>query len=204
MHRDGDAEVDDARTRWDARWAERAGSHRAPAAFLTDRAALLPPRGRALDVAGGAGRNAVWLATRGFTVTLVDVSPVALQQAQHAAATAGQHLEVVQADLATEPLPEGPFDVVLVHHFLDPAVWRALPGHLAPGGVLLVCQPTVRNLERHPRPSRRFLVSEHAVTQLAAELTAGDAGLELVEATEGWTADGRHEAHLVVRRREAR
>src|SRR5213075_3071128 len=65
------------RERWNARWREQAGELAPPAAFVVEHTALLPASGRALDVAGGAGRHAVWLARAGLDVTMIDVSDVA-------------------------------------------------------------------------------------------------------------------------------
>ncbi|MFA9428849.1 class I SAM-dependent methyltransferase [Egicoccus sp. AB-alg2] len=185
----------EARTRWNTRHAARA-RHPDAARFLTAREDLLPRSGRALDVAGGTGRNAVRLARRGLRTTLVDVSDEACRQAREAAAAVGVALEVVRADVTTDGLPAGPWDVVLCHHFLDLAVWRSGAQALSPGGLLLACQPTVRNLERHERPARRWLLDEG---QLAAEV-AGWCDVEVIELDEGWTDEGRHEARLVVRR----
>ena len=186
-----------ARERWNARYRGGAGPD-APAAFLTDRADLLPASGRALDLAGGTGRHAVWLAARGLEVTLVDVADGACASARERAAQAGVRLTAVRAELGVDPLPAGPFAVVLAHHYLDRAVWRQAATQLAPAGVLLACQPTVTNLERHDRPSRRWLLDDGEVHTLAATLRAD--GLEVLEAAEGWTPQGRHEARLVVRR----
>lgn len=189
----------DARQAWNARHSGRRGVTE-PARFLTDRAHLLPAGGRALDVAGGRGRNAVWLAARGFEVVLVDVSDVAVDDAAAAAAAGGVTIVAVRTEVTPASLPDGPFDVVVVHHFLDRDVWSALPAMLTPGGVLLVCQPTVHNLERHPRPSRRWLLDEGEIERVAAAATSADPDLEVVEVSEGWTDEGRHEARLVVRR----
>jgi tellurite methyltransferase len=200
----GDEATVSARARWNARHAERLTDPAAPTgpgAFLTERAGLLPTTGTALDVAGGTGRNALWLAARGLDVTLVDVSDTACAEATARAVAAGVPLDVVRADLTEEPPPAGPWDVVLVHHWLDRSVWRHLADLLAPGGVLLVCQATVTNLERHGRPSRRFLLDDGEVAALADRWTAGRDDLEVVEATEGWGSEGRHEARLVLRRR---
>jgi tellurite methyltransferase len=184
----------DARRRWNERHAARPGPT-TPARFLTERAALLPSVGRALDVGGGGGRNAVWLAERGLEVTLVDVSDEACRRAGDRAADAGVPLAVQRLDLDTDPPPAGPWDLVLCHHFLDRRLVRALWAALRPGGLLLVCQPTLRNLERHPRPSRRWLLEEGELGQLAATLP----GAQVLEMAEGWSDEGRHEARLVAR-----
>ncbi len=74
---------DDARARWNRRWAERGAdsSASAPAEWLVENSSLL--RGgdgrRALDVACGAGRNALYHASLGFEVHAVDVSDVAIK-----------------------------------------------------------------------------------------------------------------------------
>lgn len=180
---------DDDRARWDRVWAER-GAIGAPAAFLVEHEALLPRAGRALDVAGGNGRHAVWLARRGLDVTIVDVSEIGLAQAVAAA----PRLRALRLDLEREPLPTGPFEIVLCVHYLDRANRDSYVTRLAPGGLLIMAQPTIRNRERHERPSERFLVAEG---ELAA--WARGHGLELLVAREGWTAEGRHEAALIAR-----
>jgi tellurite methyltransferase len=198
-----------ARARWNARYAARAAAARTaatadragPAAFLTERAELLPRRGRAMDVAGGTGRNALWLAERGLEVTLVDVSDTACAEATARAVAIGRSLDIVRADLTEDPLPVGPWDLILVHHWLDRPTWRRLPAELAPGGVLLLCQPTRTNLERHERPGSRWLLEDGEGRRLADEMVAADDALELVDASEGWGVEGRHEARLVLRRR---
>lgn len=197
---------DDPRVRWNARHAARIADPTTswePSTFLTAWADLLPAAGRALDVAGGPGRDALWLAGRGLEVTLVDVSDTACAEATRRAVDVGVSLDVERCELGTDPLPVGPFAVVLVHHWLDRGVWRTLPGHLAVGGVLLVCQPTVTNLERHDRPPRRFLLDDGEVDRLTADLASPRDGarFEVVEASEGWTDEDRHEARVVVRRR---
>ncbi len=131
---------------------------------------------------------------------LVDISDVALARAEAAAAEASVELTTVQADLSNDPLPSGRFEVIVVVDYLDRDVWSALPALLAPGGLLLACQPTVRNLERHPAPSARFLLDEGEIDVLAQVAVEADPDLEVVEVTESWTAEGRHEAHLVLRR----
>jgi SAM-dependent methyltransferase len=182
------------------RWNARYGSSPSPAAgveepsrFLASLEALLPRRGRALDVAGGSGRNALWLARRGLDVTLADVSDVALSIAARAAREEGLSLATVEVDLELGPPPAGPWDVVVCTYFLHRPLLAALPAALAPGGWLAVAHATRRNLEKHPRPPAQYLLAE-------GELRALAAGLELVRYEEGWLEEGRHEARLVARR----
>lgn len=187
--------MSDERTRWNARHAGRVPLTE-PGQFLVRHASLLPARGRALDVAGGGGRNAVWLARRGFSVTLVDVSDEACRLAAEAAARADVDLAVERRDVSGTGLPPGPWDVIVFHHFLDRDLWAPAAAALAPGGVLLITQPTVHNLERHDRPSREWLLEPGEL--VAAARTWAD--VEVVVADEGWTADGRHESSIVARR----
>jgi SAM-dependent methyltransferase len=113
-----------------------------PNRFLVAEAEALPP-GRALDVACGEGRNAVWLAERGWRVTGVDFSDVALAKGVQLAAARSVEVDWVEADVRTwEPEP-GTFDLVAVFYLQLPAHERR-PVHaraaaaVAPGGTLLV------------------------------------------------------------------
>lgn len=130
---------------WDARYAAAellwsAGPNR----FLVAECEQLPP-GRALDLACGEGRNALWLAERGWHATGVDFSAVAVERGLRIAAERGVagRVELVAADvLAWQPDPAG-YDLVLVFYFQLPAAERAralaLAGAaVAPGGTLLV------------------------------------------------------------------
>jgi SAM-dependent methyltransferase len=115
----------------------------------------LPP-GRALDLAAGECRNALWLAERGWTVTAVDFSGVALDRAQSlAGARLGDRAEAlttVQADVVTwTPEPRG-FDLVLVVYLHLPAeertaVLESAADAVAPGGTLLVVGHDLANLD---------------------------------------------------------
>jgi SAM-dependent methyltransferase len=183
------------RDRWNDRYRGRHG-HPSASDFVQSLADVLPAAGRALDVAGGAGGDALWLAARGLDVTLVDVSDEALRIGAAAAAAAGLPLTTRRIDLETAPAPDGRWAVVLVRHYLQRSLLPGLADALAPGGLLCVCIATRRNLERHDRPSARFLLEP-------GELPALVPGLEHVRWTEGWTdpgPDGRHEARLVARR----
>jgi len=122
-----------------------------PNRFLVAEAAGLEA-GRALDVACGEGRNAVWLAERGWRMTGVDFSEVGLEKARALAAARGVQAEWVTADLLDyTPGPQA-YDLVLVFYLQVPAterrpIVRAAAGAVAPGGVFLLVAHDRRNLE---------------------------------------------------------
>jgi SAM-dependent methyltransferase len=121
-----------------------------PNRFLVAEVAGLPP-GRALDLACGSGRNAVWLARQGWSVVAADFADVALDQARALAAERGVDVEWVDADLREWEPPARAFDLVVVLYLqlppeeLGPIVRRAA-GAVADGGTMLVIGHHSENL----------------------------------------------------------
>jgi tellurite methyltransferase len=185
------------RTKWDARYSE-GGPSDAPTPWLVSwmkRAdeGILPRSSRVLDVAGGAGRNAIWLAQQGFDVTLVDVSPVGIALAEKRAKDAGVTITTRVMDLEAESLPEGPWDVIVQMHYLDRALFPHYAELLLPSGLLFVEHPTKANLMRHAKPGAAYLLEDGELPTLCDDFV-------IVSYGEGWNEVGRHEARLVARR----
>lgn len=163
---------------WDERYStsERIWSGR-PNQRLVEEVGDLPP-GTAMDVGCGEGADVVWLATRGWSVTGVDVSAVALERAaKHAEeAGVGRQASWVRADLfAGDPLPRG-FDLVtaaFVH--VPPDVfdtcYRALAEAVAPGGSLVVLAHHPDDVHTGLRNTElsHLLFGPEAVTRLLPE-----------------------------------
>lgn len=164
---------------------------REPAAVLVGLDRWIPRRGRALDIAGGAGRHGIWLAQRGLDVTIADISVPGLARARDDAAAAGICISTLETDLELDPFPAGPWNLIVSVCFLERSLFAAYPAALAPGGTLVVVQPTRKNLERHDKPPADFLLEEGELRRLAG-------GLVVVHYEEGWLADGRHDAVLVA------
>jgi SAM-dependent methyltransferase len=128
---------------WDERYAEPGWAFgREPNDFLREHATLLPP-GRVLCLAEGEGRNAVHLATLGYEVTGVDLSPVGLAKAQALASERGVRITTVHADLAGWTIEPASWQgiVSIFAHVPEPVrvpLHRAVVAGLAPGGVLLL------------------------------------------------------------------
>jgi tellurite methyltransferase len=176
---------DDDRERWDRKYREPGAGKTGPSAALVELGRWLPERGRALDVAGGTGGNAVWLAQRGLDVTIVDVSAVGLGLAEAHARRAGVTLAIEQGDLESEPLPRGPWGLVLCCFYLQRELVPRVAEALAPGGRFVWIHPTVTNLERHASPGARFLLQ---AGEAASRVEA--AGLRVCWAEEAWVGEG--------------
>lgn len=92
------------RTKWNKRYRDGAYAQGVrPSELLETWIGRIPP-GRALDVACGAGRNALYLATRGFSVDAVDISREGLKRARDSARNPGLQVNWVERDL-DDPLP---------------------------------------------------------------------------------------------------
>jgi SAM-dependent methyltransferase len=169
-------------TAWDERYAGPelvwgAGPNR----FVAGELAELPP-GRAIDLGTGEGRNAIWLAERGFTVTAVDFSKVGLARAAGLAAARGVSVDWVHADLLNYRPAAGAYDLVLIAYIQLPAdrltaLARTAAAALAPGGTLLAIGHDRDNLTRgHGGPQ------DLSVLWTADLVTAGLDGLTVQQA----------------------
>ena len=141
------------RAAWDARYSERELLWTADAnRFLVEVVSGLEP-GVALDLAGGEGRNAVWLAERGWRVTVLDWSKVALDKGRVLAQARGVAGEVafMEADLLDWAPAQATADLVIVVYLHIPApqragVWRSAAAAVRPGGRLVVIGHDSSNL----------------------------------------------------------
>lgn len=107
--------------------------------------------GRALDLACGEGRNAVWLARHGWHVTGIDFSPVGLAKARRLAARYDVDVDWIEADVIECDPPGGSFDLVIVFYLHLPSddrhrVLAHAQDALAAGGTLLVVGHDTTNL----------------------------------------------------------
>jgi SAM-dependent methyltransferase len=176
-------------TDWDERYAAGQVWSVEPNGWLVDAVGDLPP-GRALDLACGEGRNAVWLHGRGWEVTAVDFSQVGLSKGRAAA----PEVRWVCADVTTWEPPGAAFDLVaLVYLHLPPLAWRTVLARavaaVGPGGSLVVIGHDVRNLAEGVGGPQdpAILLDPAAIADAVGELHVERAGT-VERAVDGGTA----------------
>lgn len=200
---------------WDERYrsASRVWSGNPNPQLVAEVTNLTP--GTALDVGAGEGADSVWLAERGWTVTALDISSVALERArQHAQERRGEdvarHITFTHADLTKWNPPLGAFDLVSIQFLHMPSeerrpIYKGLAESVAPGGTLLVVGHHPSDLQttakRPPDPDLLFTAED-----IARELDGGwdvivqEARPRSVKDPEG-AAITVHDAVLVARRK---
>lgn len=183
-----------------------------PNAVLVDVVGSLPA-GRALDLGCGEGGDAIWLASRGWHVTAVDVSATALDRTAAHATDAGveRRIDLQRHDLGRS-FPAGAFNLVSAHYLQSPVafprdrVLRAAAGAVAGGGLLLVVgHASVPPWSWHAHDRRRFPTPEQALAALGLEPGAWDTERLGAPEREATGPDGQsatvHDTVIGVRRR---
>ena len=163
--------------RWDERYAS--GEYRPrtePSPFVVAATERIP-RGRALVLACGTGRNALYLAGAGFEVEGLDISAVAITQAREEAARRGLAVDFKVADLDQVDLPEDAYDLVTMVRYVNRALWPQAIRALARDGWLLT--------EQHLQTSRDVVGPTGAYRVRPGELVEAFTSLRIVEYWEG-------------------
>ncbi len=137
---------------WDERYAETDFAYGTqPNGFLLEVLAEIP-KGRVLCLCEGEGRNAVYLAEQGYTVTAVDASSVGMAKAQRLATDRGVSIETIVSDLGDFVIPANTFDAVIsifchIPKLLREKVHQQVVRGLKKNGVLVLEAYVPRQLE---------------------------------------------------------
>jgi tellurite methyltransferase len=108
-----------------------------PIPFLKDNISLLP-KNKALDLAMGEGRNGVYLATQGFDVLGLDISPIGLNKAQQLAKHFNTTIQTRVVDLENYQLEKNSYDVIICTYYLQRDLFNQIKASLKPGGMVLI------------------------------------------------------------------
>jgi len=193
------------REEWDERHAAREPieSYEPDEALVALEETLTP--GRALDLAAGDGRNAIWLASRGWAATGVDFSAVGIERARAAAAKAGVDVAWLHTDLLEWEPVEAAADLIVIMFLHLPreerrAVYAKAAASLAPGGHLLIVGHDRANLGRDvPGPRDGSVL--HDVDEVAADLPG--LVIESARTADHDMGDGRVSTDAIVVARRA-
>jgi SAM-dependent methyltransferase len=123
---------------WDKRYVQGEHINDEPHPLITKIASNLQP-GRALDVACGPGRHAMWLAERGWAVTAVDSSGVAIEILQQRAGARGLMIDSIAADLEKREFAIAPesYDLIIVCNYLQRDLFPAIRSGTRGGGIVI-------------------------------------------------------------------
>jgi tellurite methyltransferase len=179
---------------WDERYRASAQEMLAPPTPLLARIAAGLKPGRALDLACGAGRNAVWLAQNGWSVTAVDGSTAAIEIVRGRAVNAPLAIDARVADLEKSEyiIEADSWDLIAMCYYLQRDLFEPAKRGVAPGGVVLAI---VHIPEPGSEPSRFSL--------MPGELRNYFQGWEILHSYEGPPEDPEHRrwvAEIVARR----
>lgn len=128
-----------AKSFWDGKYS-RTGKYvfgKEPAKFLSKNHHYIPQGAKILDVGMGEGRNAVYLARKGFKVSGVDISSVAIRKAKLLASEYGVAIETINSSMQNFQAEPNSFDVIICFYFVDRKINQKLISLLKPGGILI-------------------------------------------------------------------
>ena len=185
-------------TDWDQRYERGQHINDSPHPLITSFASRLAP-GRALDVASGTGRHAIWLAEHGWQVTAVDYSRVAIEILRQRCRDKGLAVESVTADLERHEfgIELESYDLIIVCNYLQRDLFATLKSGTRIGGTVIAVIALVDN-DPNIRPMNpAYLLNP-------GELQAEFQGWEIVHSFEGKSAADPHRrrtAEIVARRR---
>ncbi len=169
---------------WDARYGEHEAkwSGRPNGRFVAEVADLSP--GRALDVGCGEGADAIWLDRRGWTVTAIDISALAVRRARDAAERARATVDWVCGDALQTPFPSRSFDLVSMQYPALPyaageAAVRTLLDAVRPGGLLLAVYHDLDDEHREHMKSRGVDPADYVGVDDLGRLLGDDFTVEL-------------------------
>ena len=169
----------DSRARWDRKYEAGLPSLTVPDPFfvsayerLADRS--FPNAGRALDLAAGLGRHALWLAERGWRVNAVDISEVAIGKLRQAAAELSLKINLFTIDAAEYEFRPAQFDLIVLFYHLDRSLFPKIVSALNPGGLFICKMAAHWDLEIPPAKANSKLLDRNEIVSLVPDLEVID------------------------------
>ena len=150
----------DKKAKWDKLYSNSKFIYgKAPSKFLSQSYQFIPFGSSVLDLGMGEGRNAVFLAQKGYQITGVDLSNIAVKKAQLLAKEFGVKIKTIVANLQDYEFPENSFDSIICFYWVDRKMLKRIHKWLKPGGVIIYEGYTLKHRaqEKEPDPVSYYL-----------------------------------------------
>lgn len=145
----------EVKTFWDNKFSDtKYVFGKKPAKFLSQNFDYIPLESRVLDMGMSEGRNAVFLARKGYKVTGIDISSVAVKKAKMLASEYGVRINTIVASMNKYKIPDGSFDAILCFYYVDRSLHEKMISWLRPGGILIYESHT--DLQRQVKGSELY------------------------------------------------
>lgn len=162
----------DSKTQWDERYNRSTFIYgKSPVQFLAENYHYIPYEGSVLDMGMGEGRNAVFLAQKGYKVTGIDISSVAVKKAYSLAQEFGVKIKGVVASLKEYRIQPNSYDAIICFYFVDRSLVEKMKTWLRPGGIIIFEAYTSREkLNKKERVPDDFYLKEQELLKLFGNL----------------------------------
>ena len=181
------------RKKWDEKYSGDTFLYgKEPAAYLKESIGKLP-KGKALDIAAGEGRNAVFLAENGCDVDAVDISAIGLKKAAKLAAEKNCQINTVVADLTTYKIEANTYDVIVNFYYLQRDLFPQIIAGLKEDGVVVFETFTTDHLQINSKMKREYCLEKNELKKAFSEL-------EIIEYKE-ITTPNKAVARLIARKK---
>lgn len=141
-----------------------------PPSWLLQELIQTLPAGKALDIAAGSGRNAIFLARHGFDVDAIDSSPVAIEKGRKLAAKAGSRVNFISADLSNYTIAEESYDLIINFNFMERSLIPSMKKGLKKGGAILFETFTIDQSDIGPPTNTDYLLAHNELLSLFSDL----------------------------------
>jgi SAM-dependent methyltransferase len=167
---------EDRRLEWDLKYEQGLPSLTEPDPFFISAyeafaAPSFPKAGAALDLAGGLGRHALWLAKRDWQVTVVDVSDVAMARLRLAAGDLSLDIRLFVGDAAHYKFEPTSFDLIVLFYHMDRSLFPRVFSALKIGGILISKMSLQWDASERSAASRNNLLYRSELPSLLSEIT---------------------------------
>ena len=167
--------IEEPRSNWDLKYEQGLPSLEQPDPFFLSAfdqfvASSFPNGGTVLDLAGGIGRHALWLAKRDWRVTVVDISEVAIRKLGQKAQQFGLTLNLFALDAIEYPFEPARFDLIVMFYHLDRDICGQVLSTLKPGGFVICKSSACWDTDEGTAPANLKPLAKRELLSLLPEL----------------------------------